>query len=166
MQAKLSSSGMYLNKLEATLNIKEVDIKLLQEQLDVLTKRINHLHIENEENIQNINSLQQKNSDYLTKLQQTEELLENVMTEKQTLLTDLQTLKEENRKLNKHKEYVERKINNSVSRYKYIDQMIKLFFNIYRFCRYRTNQIQHQQYHKVLFSTVQFVIKTSVRHTI
>lgn len=124
MQAKLSSSGMYLNKLEATLNIKEVDIKLLQEQLDVLTKRINHLHIENEENIQNINSLQQKNSDYLTKLQQTEELLENVMTEKQTLLTDLQTLKEENRKLNKHKEYVERKINNSVSRYKYIDQMI------------------------------------------
>lgn len=119
MQAKLSSSGMYLNKLEATLNIKEVDIKLLQEQLDVLTKRINHLHIENEENIQNINSLQQKNSDYLTKLQQTEELLENVMTEKQTLLTDLQTLKEENRKLNKHKEYVERKINNSVSRYKY-----------------------------------------------
>lgn len=115
MQAKLSSSGMYLNKLEATLNIKEVDIKLLQEQLDVLTKRINHLHIENEENIQNINSLQQKNSDYLTKLQQTEELLENVMTEKQTLLTDLQTLKEENRKLNKHKEYVERKINNSVS---------------------------------------------------
>lgn len=130
MQAKLSSSGMYLNKLEATLNIKEVDIKLLQEQLDVLTKRINHLHIENEENIQNINSLQQKNSDYLTKLQQTEELLENVMTEKQTLLTDLQTLKEENRKLNKHKEYVERKINNSVSRYKYIDQMIKLFFNI------------------------------------
>lgn len=166
MQAKLSSSGMYLNKLEATLNIKEVDIKLLQEQLDVLTKRINHLHIENEENIQNINSLQQKNSDYLTKLQQTEELLENVMTEKQTLLTDLQTLKEENRKLNKHKEYVERKINNSVSRYKYIDQMIKLFFIISLFCRYRTNQIQHQQYHKVLFSTVQFVIKTSVRHTI
>lgn len=166
MQAKLSSSGMYLNKLEATLNIKEVDIKLLQEQLDVLTKRINHLHIENEENIQNINSLQQKNSDYLTKLQQTEELLENVMTEKQTLLTDLQTLKEENRKLNKHKEYVERKINNSVSRYKYIDQMIKLFFNISLFCCYRTNQIQHQQYHKVLFSTVQFVIKTSVRHTI